>query len=129
MNLKPKNYEWVDFYDKIIDLTRYTFSKKAIYRRFMATPNLTSKWMSFMRAISSEGYGRIRFYSRVRENLIHDRAFRKYFEGETKELPVFYKNIIKQDLGIWGQWLPENAMEHNPNIYLQKTFKKIVAVN
>ncbi|WP_276500334.1 B12-binding domain-containing radical SAM protein [Terrimonas pollutisoli] len=129
MNLKPKNYEWVDFYDKIIDLTRYTFSKKAIYRRFMATPNLTSKWMNFMRAISSEGYGRIRFYSRVRENLIHDRAFRKYFEGETKELPVFYKNIIKQDLGIWGQWLPENAMEHNPNIYLQKTFRKIVAVN
>lgn len=28
MNLKPKNYEWVDFYDKVIDLTQYSFSGK-----------------------------------------------------------------------------------------------------
>jgi len=128
MNLKPKNYEWIDFYDKIIDLTRYTFSKKAIYRRFMATPGLTPKWMNFMRAISSEGYGRIRFFRQVREKLIHDREFRQYFEGETRRLPVFYKNIIEKDLGIWWQWLPQGAIEHNPNMYLQKKFKKAIAV-
>jgi hypothetical protein len=51
MNLKPKNYEWVDFYDKIISLTEYTFSKKAVYRRFLAAAGFTSKWMNFMRAI------------------------------------------------------------------------------
>ncbi|HMF72108.1 MAG TPA: hypothetical protein VK616_11575, partial [Flavitalea sp.] len=61
MNLKPKNYDWVDFYDKVIDVTEYTFSRKAIYRRFMATSHTTSKWMNVMRAISNEGYGRIRF--------------------------------------------------------------------
>jgi hypothetical protein len=43
MNLKPKNYEWVDFYDKVIDLIAYTFSKKALYRRFAATANFTSR--------------------------------------------------------------------------------------
>lgn len=129
MNLKPKNYEWVDFYDKIIDLTQYTFSRKAIYRRFMATSDITSKWMNFMRAISSEGYGRIRFFQKVREKLVNDRAFRQYFEGETKVLPAFYKNIIKKDLGIWWQWLPEGAIEHNPNMYLQKKkFKQAIAV-
>jgi hypothetical protein len=128
MNLKPKNYEWVDFYDKIINLTQYTFSKKAIFRRFMATHDITSRWMNFMRAISSEGYGRIRFFKKVREQLIHDRAFRQYFEGETKALPVFYKNIIEKDLGIWWQWLPEGAIDHNPNMYLQKNFKRAVAV-
>ncbi len=128
MNLKPKNYEWIDFYDKIIDLTQYTFSKKAIYRRFMATPGITPKWMNFMRAISSEGYGRIRFFKKVREKLIHDRAFRQYFEGETKRLPVFYQNIIEKDLGIWWEWLPQGAIEHNPNMYLQKKSKKAIAV-
>ena len=128
MNLKPKNYEWIDFYDKIIDLTQYTFSKKAIYRRFMATPGITPKWMNFMRAISSEGYGRIRFFKKVREKLTHDRAFRQYFEGETKRLPVFYQNIIEKDLGIWWEWLPQGAIEHNPNMYLQKKSKKAIAV-
>ena len=128
MNLKPKNYEWIDFYDKIIDLTEYSFSKKAIYRRFMASPSYPSKWMNFMRAISSEGYGRIRFFRKVREKLIHDREFRKYFEGETSRLPDFYRNIIKKDLGKWAPWLPQGAIEHNPNMYLQKKFKKAIAV-
>jgi len=120
MNLKPKNYDWVDFYDKIIDLTEYTFSRKAIYRRFMATRDSTSRWMNFMRAISSEGYGRIRFFKEVRKHLKEDRSFRQYFEGETKHLPEFYKNIVKKDLGVWWQWLPKGAMGHNPNAYLQK---------
>ena len=128
MNLKPKNYEWIDFYDKIIDLTEYSFSKKAIYRRFIASPSYPSKWMNFMRAISSEGYGRIRFFRKVREKLIHDREFRKYFEGETRRLPDFYRNIIKKDLGKWAPWLPQGAIEHNPNMYLQKKFKKAIAV-
>jgi hypothetical protein len=120
MNLKPKNYEWVDFYDKVIDLTEYTFSRQAVYRRFRATPDPTAKWMNVMRAISSEGYGRIRFFRQVREHLIRDRSFRKYFEGETMQLPDFYMNIIQKDLGAWWEWLPKGALEHNPNAYLQK---------
>lgn len=127
MNIKPRNYEWVDFYDKVIDLTAYTFSPKAIYRRFRATPNRTTKWMNVMRAISSEGYGRLRFYRQVRKNLIEDRSFRHYFEGETQVLPSFYLNIIRKDLGIWWQWLPDGALEHNPNAYLDKTVKKRTA--
>jgi hypothetical protein len=121
MNVKPANYEWVDFYDKVIDLTAYTFSKKAIYRRFMASPSTASKWMNTMRAVSSEGYGRLRFFKQVREKLVHDRAFRQYFEGESQELPAFYKQIIQKDLGVWWEWLPQGAIEHNQNAYLHKS--------
>lgn len=73
-----------------------------------------------MRAISSEGYGRLRFYRQVRKNLTQNAAFRQYFEGETRQLPAFYLNIIQKDLGVWWQWLPEGALEHNPNAYLHK---------
>lgn len=129
MNLKPKNYDWVDFYTKVIDLTKYTFSKTAIYRRLKATPGFTSKWMNFMRAISSEGYGRIRFFTQVRERLIHDRTFKQYFDGESSDLPAFYNEIIQRDLGVWWQWLPKGAIQHNPNAYLEKSLKKeLVAV-
>ena len=125
MNLKPKNYEWIDFYDKVIDLTEYTFSKKAIFRRFAANPTFASKSMNFMRAISSEGYGRIRFFKKVRENLVEDTAFRQYFEGESQELPQFYKNIVQKDLGVWWKWLPEGAMVHDVNAYLKKSKKML----
>ncbi|HET7178894.1 MAG TPA: hypothetical protein VFI14_04180, partial [Chryseosolibacter sp.] len=124
MNVKPKNYEWIDFYDKVIDLTEYTFSRKAIYKRFRATSDFTSKWMNSMRAISNEGYGRIRFYKMVRTNLKADRSFRAYFEGETKQLPEFYLNIIRKDLGIWMNWLPKGALEHDQNAYMHKTLYK-----
>jgi len=128
MNLKPKNYEWIDFYDKVIDLTEYTFSPKAIYRRFIANSDTTTKWMNFMRAISSEGYGRIRFFKKVRQQLIEDPSFRQYFEGETDVLPAFYIDIIKKDLGVWWSWLPEGALYHNPNAYFQKKHKRELEV-
>jgi len=124
MNMKPKNYGWIEFYDKVIDLTAYTFSKKAIYRRFMATPHFTSKWLNFMRAISSEGYGRLRFYHAVRKNLKVDKTFRNFFEGESRQLPAFYASIIQKDLGIWWQWLPSGAIMHDQNAYLHKSFAK-----
>jgi hypothetical protein len=124
MNVKPKNYEWVDFYDKVIDLTAYTFSPRAMFRRFAATRNVTPRWMNFMRAISSEGYGRLRFYRQVRKQLVEDKAFRRYFEGETTELPAFYHDIIRKDLGVWWPWLPEGALAHNHKAYLEKTTRE-----
>lgn len=120
MNVKPLNYEWVDFYDKVIDLTAYTFSNKAIYRRWKHGPTSNARWMNLMRAISSEGHGRLRFYRQVRRQLLSDRAFRAYFEGESTQLPAFYQQIIQKDLGIWWSWLPEGAVEHDPNAYLHK---------
>ncbi|HTF27594.1 MAG TPA: hypothetical protein VK625_02050 [Flavitalea sp.] len=124
MNIKPKNYDWVDFYDKVIDLTSYTFSPKVLYRRFIATRYPTARWMNFMRAISNEGRGRLRFYRHVRHNLINDRAFRRYFEGESNELPKFYEDIIQKDLGPWSQWLPKTAFSHDANAYLHKEMNK-----
>lgn len=124
MNLKPKNYEWVDFYDKVIDLTHYTFSAKAIYKRFTASNHLTTKWMNFMRAVSSEGHGRLRFYRLVRKNLQEDSSFRAFFEGESKQLPEFYKSIIQKDLGMWWKWLPETALVHDENAYMHKSINQ-----
>ena len=102
MNIKPKNYEWVDFYDKVIDLTSYTFSRKAMYRRFAATKDFTDKWMNFMRAISSEGHGRIRFYKQIRKNLVEDRSFRNYFEEKQNNYPRFILILLNKVLENGG---------------------------
>ena len=37
MNVRPENYSWVEFYDRLVDLTSYSFSWRAIGRRLGAT--------------------------------------------------------------------------------------------
>jgi len=119
MNVKPKNYSWREFYANVIDLTKYTFSWRAIINRLRATKGFTPRWMNVVRAVSSEGFGRIRFYTEVRRRLDTDPQFRRYFEQETTELPQFYKNLVVKDLGPLWDWLPAGAMYHDPKAYLK----------
>ena len=121
MNVKPANYSWPEFYDNVIGLSKHTFSWRAINRRFWAVRETIPRWMNVVRAVSSEGFGRIRYYTEVRRLLETDRQFRDYFEGETTVLPSFFLNRIRRDLGPLLDWLPRGALEHDPNAYLKAT--------
>ncbi len=121
MNVKPLHYSWKKFYDHVVDVTRYSFSWKAIARRIPATPTTIPKWMNVMRAVSSEGFGRIKYHTTIRTLLETDKSVRDYMEGETTVLPEFYHNRIRTELGSLYQWLPAGALEHDPNAYLKST--------
>ena len=120
MNVKPKNYDWIRYYDHLIDITEYTFSWKAIFKRIAANSGNVPKWLNFVRAISHEGSGRIKFYKQIRDNLKNDPSFRDYFEGNSTQLPQFYLDIIKKDLGYMWKWLPDGAIYHDHKAYLKK---------
>ena len=117
MNVRPKNYSWTDFYDHVIDLTEYSFSWKAISRRFHATPGLTPRVMNLVRAVSTEGFGRLKYHRDIRQRLDQDRRFLLYFNQETTELPQFYLDLVRRDLGPLWEYLPESALHHDPNAY------------
>ena len=119
MNVTPRNYAWTDFYDHVIDLTGYSFSWRAIARRFGSTQGMTSRYMNFVRSVSTEGFGRLKYHQEVRNRLDHDRQVRRYFEQETAELPEFYHDLIRKDLGPLWRWLPEGALDHDPYAYLK----------
>jgi hypothetical protein len=119
MNVKPKNYSWRDFYEHVIDLVKYTYSWRAIFNRGRANKMTIPRWMNVVRAVSSEGFGRIKYHTEVRRRLETDRQFRPYFEGETAELPQFYMDLARKDLGRLWEWLPDGAMHHDPNAYLK----------
>ena len=121
MNVKPKNYNWVEFYDHIIDLTEYSVSWKAIRNRFFSSQHFTAQWLNFVRAISTEGFGRIKFFREVRKKLINDFKFRDFFEGESSFLPEFYTHIIRKDLGYAWDWLPKRALQYDHLAYLRKS--------
>ncbi len=120
MNVRPKNYGWPEFYDRVIDLTQYSFSWRAIARRARSTQPGFATWTNVVRAISSEGFGRIRFFKTVRRLLETDRSVRRFFEGETEGVPGFYVEHAKRDLGDLWAFLPAGAMQHDPNAYFNK---------
>src|SRR6478752_8357234 len=54
MNVRPKNYDWATFYDHVVDLTKYTFSWRAIGRRFRANKTAIPSALNVIRAVTSE---------------------------------------------------------------------------
>jgi hypothetical protein len=119
MNVRPRNYAWRPFYDHVVDITKYSFSRKAIARRFLANRETIPKWMNVVRALSTEGSGRIKYHSAVRERLDSDPTFTRYFEGESDVLPQFYVDRVKSDLGYLWDELPEGALYHDHHAYLK----------
>ncbi len=118
MNVRPKHYGWPEFYDGLIDVTSYSFSWRAIARRIPATPTAIPKWMNVVRAMSSEGWGRIDYHTTIRRLLDTDPTVLAYLNGETTVLPEFYHNRIRKELGPMYEHLPAGAVHHDPNAYL-----------
>jgi hypothetical protein len=119
MNVKPAHYSWEEFYDRLVDLTRYSFSWRAIGQRLNATRGAIPRWMNVVRAMSSEGWGRIAYHSTIRGLLDSDPSVRGFMEGEDDRLPDFYHQRIRRDLGPLHPHLPEGALMHDPNAYLK----------
>ncbi|HKB70098.1 MAG TPA: radical SAM protein [Thermoanaerobaculia bacterium] len=117
MNVRPKNYSWPEFYDRVIGLTKYTFSWRAIASRFRAARTRIPRWLNVVRAVSSEGFGRLVHYGEVRRRLDQDPSVRRFFEQETDEIPAFYSERVRQELGPLWKWLPEGALRHDPEAY------------
>lgn len=120
MNVTPKNYSWREFYDYVIDLTAYSFSWKNIGRRARGTRYGFATWLNLVRAVSSEGFGRIKYYTEVRRRLDTDPEMQRFFEGESAEIPAFFVKRLKQDLGPLWDHLPPGALYHDPTAYLRK---------
>lgn len=119
MNVRPRNYQWPEFYDGVVDVTRHSFTWKAIARRLPATRTAIPKWMNVLRAVSSEGFGRLAYHSNIRRMLDTDRPFRAYLEGESTRLPDFYRAIVRRALGPLNAFLPDSAMLHDHLAYLK----------
>jgi hypothetical protein len=118
-NVKPKNYTWKSLYENVIGLRQHSFSWKAVGRRFQANDGAISRWMNVVRAVSSEGAGRIRYDSTIRGLLDTDVSLRRFFEGEPVAMPRFYTDQVRSDLGPLWEALPDGALSHDPNAYLR----------
>jgi hypothetical protein len=124
-NVRPMNYSWASLYDHVIGLRKHSFSWRAVARRFQANRTSIPRWLNVVRALSSEGSGRIRYDSIVRRLLDIDVPFRRFIEGETTTLPAFYSDQVRKDLGPFWSALPEGALNHDPFAYLRSHAQRV----
>ena len=92
---------------------------RVIARRLAANKGLLPRFLNLVRAVSSEGFGRVRYDENIRGLLDSDRSVRRFFEGETTDVPAFYVDRVRRDLGPLFEWLPTGALDHDPNAYLK----------
>jgi hypothetical protein len=123
MNVKPLHYSWREFYDRVIDLSEHSFSWRATLNRLRAVKNTIPRLLNVVRARSSEGVGRIKYYKLMRAKLDSDLDLCRFLEGQTTELPDFFVNRIKHDLGPLWEWLPEGALYYDSHAYLRNNNK------
>ena len=114
MNVRPRNYAWPEFYDHIVDLARYSYSWRAVGRRFVATSGAL-RWIKALEAVSWSG--RTRYHAGIRRLLDTDREARRFVDGETDVLPEYYRARIRRQLGPMYDLLPEGALTHDHLAY------------
>jgi len=124
MNVRPKHYDWLTFYAHAVDVTRYSLSGRRNWRRFAANRGTVTKWLSLARAASSR---RVKFQSQVQGLLQTDRDFRRYFDGDSAVLPDFYMDKMRRNLGPLWDALPDGALSHDHNAYLNSQVDKAAA--
>jgi hypothetical protein len=117
MNVRPKNYTWPEFYDHVIRTFEHAFSARALARRFRANIGTFSAFEQLFRGMSSERRNRLAYHRSMRRWL-DEPGFRAFFEGESRTIPAVLTEQIDTHLGPLRAWLPDGALEHDPQAYL-----------
>jgi len=111
-NVRSKNYTMAALYDHVIDLREYSFSPRAIARRLRANRGFLTRALNFIRAASSEGSGRVRYDRSLRRSLSTDPTLGDFLDGRYRDVPAFFRDQVRRDLGPMWDWLPAGALTH-----------------
>jgi hypothetical protein len=116
LNVVPLNYSWKELYIHFLDLLKYSFSLKAMYRRFKASYGIAPRWITLLLSLTIGGIGKARFLSGMLDKLGKDLDFQRFIERETNKVPAFMRNDVKRDLGTMWHWLPDKSLSYDPNV-------------
>lgn len=111
LNVRLKNYPITDFYSRMSDLARYSFTGKAVWRRFQANKHPLPRWMNLMRSTLS-GKGRGGNYDEIRKRYETDPDFMAFYQGETRKLPAYYYEKVQSMVGPLFPHLPKKVLNY-----------------
>ncbi|MEK7264906.1 MAG: radical SAM protein [Pseudomonadota bacterium] len=114
MNIRPKNYDWSEFFGHVADLITDTHSPSRVAKRFQAASGLMPRSFAVLRSVTNS---KPKYYRRMTEELKPGGALRAFFDGESEVLPEFFTDKIRKDLGpLWDE-LPQGALTHDHLAY------------
>lgn len=114
LNVRPKNYTFMEFYDHFMDLSSYTLSPARIWKRFKANQHPLPRWMNLLRALFSvKGVGGN--YGEIRRQLAENREFQSFYSGESPVPPSYYHEKIRKGLGPFYNHLPQRTLDYLKN--------------
>jgi radical SAM superfamily enzyme YgiQ (UPF0313 family) len=113
---KLKNYDTVDYYEKLIELVSFVSSRKMLLQRLKSSPSLISAGYALVKTL-----GNRQMIQRLQEILTllkTDPQFRAFHEHETDSLPEFYQHKYELFLGPYADLLSRE--ERKPILRVQK---------
>ena len=122
-NIIPKNYSWEQLFNQYIDLLKYSFSTKAIIRRFNASKMQKSKWLTLLLSLTIGGRGKIKYLESFLHRLKVDPAFRSFVRKETNTIPGFLIEKVKKDLGALWPWCPVESLSYITKVSSEQTVR------
>ena len=96
-----KHYDPVTFYEKLIDLLRFSSSPEMLRRRRCNAPNRLVSRVNWARTVWTRA--EIAVYRKLRDRLRTDRAFREFHEGRRRALPDSYHHQYERVLGPYAE--------------------------
>ena len=99
-----KNYDPVEYYEKLVELFSHSASSRMLRRRLRSTSIRPIELVHLARTASTRAD--IRSYRAVLDMLRTDARFRAFHEGRTTILPEFYHHRFEQMLGPYAALFP-----------------------
>ena len=98
-----KHYDPVTYYQKLIEMSIYSSTRRMLWQRIRTTPGLTLRLLHLARTI---GMGeRVRYFRQILNMMTTDTQFRAFHEGEAAVLPEFYHREYERLLGPYAPLL------------------------
>ena len=98
-----KNYNPVEYYEKLADILAYLTSDKVLKQRLNSTSIRKVKFTHRVRTMGAKS--RANGFKEMAEKLRTDHKLRAFHEGKSKELPTFYHQRFEQLLGKYARLL------------------------
>ncbi|HVG82452.1 MAG TPA: radical SAM protein [Methylomirabilota bacterium] len=101
--IRPRHYELCDYYTQLISIFETIVSARMMGRRVRTPSHPIVLFINMLRTFAA---GReLRLLKRIRRKLASERQFRAFHEGESRELPVFYRMQLRRRLGPYAELL------------------------
>jgi hypothetical protein len=105
---RPKHYDPIEYYDKVIELQTYATSWSLLRRRLACTQRWDVQLMSITRTINIRRA--LSFFCKTLDRWRHDRHVLAFHRGDSRALPEVYEQILRRSLGAVSSLLTRSDL-------------------